>query len=205
MRIVAPIFLLPLVSRKRRIGFFCGCHRFRPRGIWAKKSNLTKIPSPLWHGGAWGAGSTRERPGSDHVIWGPMRGLNKITWKGDRQIYKLTSRLYDRICLSKGRFFEKFGDLTLSNISPTNATSSFSTTSTSSIPSTNRRSTGIHPCIYSRLWLFQIWTAAFGTESESICLFRTCLRFRVQQKIVTLWVLSYVTIWVFELFIIWVL
>ena len=49
-------------------------------------------------------------------------------------------------------------DLTFSNIPPTNTTSSSSTTSTSiipSIPSTNRRSTCLHPHIYSRLWLFQ--------------------------------------------------
>ena len=52
-----------------------------------------------------------------------------------------------------------FAYLALSNIPPTNTTSSFSitsTTSTSSIPSTNRRSKGLHPYIYSRLWLFQI-------------------------------------------------
>ena len=84
---------------------------------------------------------------------------------------------------------KKFGDLTLSNIPPTNTTSSSSTTSTtstSSIPSTNRRSTGLHPYIYSRLWLFQMRTAASGTEAESICLFRTSLSFRVQRNIVPL-------------------
>ena len=81
---------------------------------------------------------------------------------------------------------KKFGDLTLSNIPPTNTTSSFSTTSTSSIPSTNRRSTGLHPYIYSRLWLFQMRTAASGTEAESICSFRTSLSFRVEQNIVPL-------------------
>ena len=81
---------------------------------------------------------------------------------------------------------KKFGDLTLSNIPPTNTITSFSTTSTSSILSTNRRSTGLHNHIYSRLWLFQIRTAASKTEAESICLFRISLSFRVQRKIVPL-------------------
>ena len=40
-------------------------------------------------------------------------------------------------------------------------------------PSINKRSTGLHPHIHSRLWLFQTRTAASGTESESICLYRT--------------------------------
>ena len=86
-------------------------------------------------------------------------------------------------------FKKKVGDLTLSHIPPTNTTSSSSTTSTTStfsIPSTNRRSPGLHPHIYSRLWLFQIRTAASGTEAESICLFRTSLSFRVQRNIVPL-------------------
>ena len=39
---------------------------------------------------------------------------------------------------------KKFGDLTLSNLPLTNTTSSFSPTSTTSIPSTNIRSTGLH-------------------------------------------------------------
>ena len=84
---------------------------------------------------------------------------------------------------------KKFWDLTLSNIPPANTTSSSSTTSTTStfsIPSTDRRSTGLHPHIYSRLSLFQIRTAASGTEAESICLFRTSLSFRVQRNIVPL-------------------
>ena len=74
-----------------------------------------------------------------------------------------------------------FGDLPLSHIPPKNTTSSSSTTSTSSIPSTNTRSTDLHPHIYSRLW--QIITAASGTKAESICLITTYLSFRVQQKI----------------------
>ena len=54
-------------------------------------------------------------------------------------------------------YFFKLVDLTLSNIPPTNTTgssSTTSTTSTSSVSSTSRRSTGLHPHIYSRLWLF---------------------------------------------------
>ena len=73
---------------------------------------------------------------------------------------------------------KKLGDLTLSNIPSTNTTRSSSitsTTSTSSIPSTNRRRTDLHPYIYSRLCLFQIRTAASGTEAENIRLFRTSL------------------------------
>ena len=45
-----------------------------------------------------------------------------------------------------------------------------------------------HPYIYSRIWLFQIRTAALGTEAESICLFRTLLNFKFQQNIIPLWV-----------------
>ena len=47
---------------------------------------------------AWGGG-TNERPGFDNVTWGPVRGLKKITWKGDRYICRRTSRLYERIGL----------------------------------------------------------------------------------------------------------
>ena len=84
---------------------------------------------------------------------------------------------------------KKFWDLTFSNIPPTNTTSFSNTTSTTSttsttiIRSTNRRSTGLHPHIYSRLWLFQIRTAVSRTEVESICLFRTSLSFRVKRNI----------------------
>jgi hypothetical protein len=53
------------------------------------------------------------------------------------------------------------------------------------------RSTDLHPCIYSRLWLFQNRTAASGTEAESICLFRTSLSFRVVQNIVPLLVFEF--------------
>ena len=84
--------------------------------------------------------------------------------------------ILDLIIISK----KKFIDFTLSNIPPTNTTSSFSTSSTSSI---NRRSTGLNPYIYSRLWLFQIETAASGTEAESICLFRTSFSFRVHETL----------------------
>ena len=45
-------------------------------------------------------------------------------------------------------------------------------------------STGPTPSSYSRLWLFQMRTAASGTEAESICLFRTSLSFIVEQNIV---------------------
>ena len=81
------------------------------------------------------------------------------------------------------------GGITFANIPPTNTTSSsitIRTTSPTSILTTNKRSTDLHPCIYSRLWLFQIKTAASGTEPESICSFRSSLSFRVQQKIVPL-------------------
>ena len=84
---------------------------------------------------------------------------------------------------------KKFGDLTLSNLPLTNTTSSFSTTSTFSIPSTNRRSSGLHPHIYFRLWLLQTRTTASGTEAKSICLFRTSLSFRLQWNIVPLLIL----------------
>ena len=87
-------------------------------------------------------------------------------------------------------YFFLIGDILFSNIPPTNTTSSSSTirtTSTTIILITNMRSTDLHPCIYSRLWLFQIRTAASGTEAESIRLFTTSLSFRVVQNIVPLW------------------
>ena len=83
-------------------------------------------------------------------------------------------------------FLLKFCYSTLSNITLTNTHSSFSTTSTSSIPSTNRRSTGLYPHINFRLRLFQIRKTAFWTEAESTFLFRFSLSFRVQQNIVPL-------------------
>ena len=86
---------------------------------------------------------------------------------------------------------KEFGDLSLSNFTLSNTTSSFSTTSTSGIPSSNRRSTGLHPYIYFRLCPFQMRTAASRTEAVSICLFRTSLRFRVQRNIVPLWVTKF--------------
>ena len=89
---------------------------------------------------------------------------------------------------------KKFGDLILSNIPPTNTISFFSTTSTtstSSIPSTNRRSTGLYPHINFRLRLFQIRKTAFWTEAESTFLFRFSLSFRVQRNIVPLWVFEF--------------
>ena len=88
---------------------------------------------------------------------------------------------------------KKFGDSTLSNIPATNTISSSSTISTPSIPSTNRRTTGLqlHPRIYSSLWLLQIRTAASGTEAENIRLFRTPMSFRVQRSIVAFWVKTF--------------
>ena len=82
----------------------------------------------------------------------------------------------------------KFGDKFVLNIPHTNnisSSSTISTTSTTRIPITNRRM-DLHPCIYSRLWLFQIRTEAAGTEAERIYLFRTSLSFRVQLNIVPL-------------------
>ena len=89
-----------------------------------------------------------------------------------------------RVCYQRGlpRLVFLIWDTLFSNIPPTNTTSSSSTirtTSTTIILITNMRSTDLHPCIYSRLLLFQITTAASGTEAEGICLFRTSLRFRV--------------------------
>ena len=66
------------------------------------------------------------------------------------------------------------------------AVSTTSTTSFASIPNTNRRSTDLYRCIYSRLWLFQINTAASETEAKGICLLRISLSFRVQQSVVPL-------------------
>ena len=83
----------------------------------------------------------------------------------------------------------KFGDKFVLNIPHTSNTSSsrtISTTSTTRIRITNRRRMDLYPCIYSRLWLFQIRTEAAGTEAERICLFRTSLSFRVQLNIVPL-------------------
>ena len=71
---------------------------FLSRG-WRKKT-----------GGGWhfffflggGEGSTNEGRGSDHAIWGPMRGLKNCYMKRGhiyRQIYRLTSRLLERISL----------------------------------------------------------------------------------------------------------
>ena len=100
-------------------------------------------------------------------------------------VFIFAPKISDSIIFSK----KKFKDLPLSNIppsKPTSSSSTTSTTSTSSIPSTNRRSTGLDPYIYSRLWLFQIKTAASGTKAESIFLLRTSLSFRVQQNIVPL-------------------
>ena len=92
------------------------------------------------------------------------------------------------------RFF-KIGDILFSNIPPTNTTSSPSTIRTSSttiILIINMRSTDLHPCIYSRLWLFQIRTAASGTEAENICLFRTSLSFKSCTKHCSPFVLSHI-------------
>ena len=42
-----------------------------------------------------GGGSTNERPGTDHVISGPMRGVEKTSPDGaDRQTSRRTCRLY---------------------------------------------------------------------------------------------------------------
>ena len=117
----------------------------------------------------------------------------KYRWMFDFVVRILRFQFAPRIFFQDSIIFQKFFfcDLTLSNIPPTNTTSSFSTISTSSISiilSTNRRSTGLHLYIYSRLWPFQIRTAASGTEADSICLFRTSLSFRVQQNIVPLWI-----------------
>ena len=42
--------------------------------------------------GLGGGGLTNERPQTDHVITGPMRGLKKIAWEGDKQTQTHTDR-----------------------------------------------------------------------------------------------------------------
>ena len=65
-----------------------------------------RVLMPLW------------RPGSDHVTWGPMRGLEKNYVKRDRASHKQTSRLYERFGLRADslKIFkrDKFGTLCLS-------------------------------------------------------------------------------------------
>ena len=48
-----------------------------PMGFLEEEKKREKMPPPH-HGGEGGGGLTNERPGSDHVIWGPMRSLHKI-------------------------------------------------------------------------------------------------------------------------------
>ena len=50
---------------------------------WPELQNVRQPPPPSQQGG-----STNERPGSDHVTWGPVRGLNKNYMKRDRYIYR---------------------------------------------------------------------------------------------------------------------
>ena len=47
-----------------------------------------------------GGGLTNERPRNDYVITGPMRGLTKIAWEGEKQVNNdntRTSRLLDQL------------------------------------------------------------------------------------------------------------
>ena len=55
----------------------------------------------------WGARLTNKRPGYDHVTWGPMRGLKKVTCKGDKQIDRRTDIATLWKNQPKGRFFEE--------------------------------------------------------------------------------------------------
>ena len=79
-----------------------------------------------------------------------------------------------------------FSNIPPTSTNPTSSCSIIRTTSTTIILINNMRSTDLHPCIYSRHWLFQIRTAASGTEADSICLFRISLSCGVVQNIVPL-------------------
>ena len=79
-----------------------------------------------------------------------------------------------------------FSNIPPTSTNPTSSSSTIRTTSTTIILINNMRSTDLHPCIYSRHWLFQIRTAASGTEADSICLFRISLSCGVVQNIVPL-------------------
>ena len=46
---------------------------------WGDRGEVNQWEAGIW---SWDL-SVNDRPGSDHVTWGPMRGLKKITWKGD--------------------------------------------------------------------------------------------------------------------------
>ena len=61
---------------------------------------------------------TNERPGSDHVIWGPMLGLEKITWEGDIQDTRYigdTDIATTRPKRPKGRLVENLRTITTAN------------------------------------------------------------------------------------------
>ena len=49
-----------------------------------------------------GEGFSNERPGSDHLIWGPMRGLKKIARGGDRQTDRQTDGRTSRLLFCSG-------------------------------------------------------------------------------------------------------
>ena len=61
----------------------------------------TPPPPPLRWSGGGGGGLTNERPGSGHVTWGPMRGLEKncTRWRRqtDTNTHRRTWRLYDQL------------------------------------------------------------------------------------------------------------
>ena len=67
---------------------------------------LPPLPPPPKGGGERGGGGlTNERPQTDHMIWGPIRGLTK-NYMGTRHIhiyiYKPTLRMLDRISENLG-------------------------------------------------------------------------------------------------------
>ena len=83
-----PFFYFYFFSQKKFFGagpkFFLGGVQF-----------FSPPPPPYGRDG----GLTSERPGSGHVIWGPMRGLKKLNpmAQTDRQTDRRTWRLYDQL------------------------------------------------------------------------------------------------------------
>ena len=63
--------------------------------------------------------STNERPGSDHVTWGPMKGLKKIAWGGDRYIDIKTDIATTKKNRPQGRFFENYLQSSLNSFNDT--------------------------------------------------------------------------------------
>ena len=89
------------IWRKKNLFFF--------KNVWtdadSRTNTILKRLHDLAHkknGGAGGGGEglTNERLGSEHVIWGPMRGFKKIALGGDNtQTDRQTLQLLERIGL----------------------------------------------------------------------------------------------------------